>query len=207
MVKVKICGITNLSDALGASRYGADVLGFIFSKKSPRYIKPQSAKKIISKLDPFVLKCGVFANQEKDEVLEIASLLELNILQFHGDESASFCKSFRRKFKIVKVFFPKDRPYHDAIAKYSVDGFLFDVKYQDKIKGQKTLCSDSYKEIAAIIKKNERVIISSGLTEKNINNCKNLNPYAIDVASGIEEFVGKKDHALMRIFIEKAKQL
>jgi len=81
MIKVKICGITNLEDAQMASKSGADAIGFIFSKKSPRYIKKDVAKKIISELDPFLIKVGVFLDQTKEEVLDIAQSLKLDILQ------------------------------------------------------------------------------------------------------------------------------
>ena len=103
MIKVKICGITNLEDALLASSCGTDALGFIFSKKSPRCIKRKEAKRIICQLDPFVVKVGVFLNHQRKEVLDIASYLGLDALQFHGQESPSYCHFFRPKFKVIKA--------------------------------------------------------------------------------------------------------
>ena len=205
MVKVKVCGITNLEDAQAASRFGADVLGFIFTVKSPRYIKPPEAKKIIENLDPFILKCGVFLDQDRDEVLEIAATLNLDILQFHGQESPAYCKSFAPRFKVVKVLFPKDAPFAATINKYKVDAYLFDIKPEEKAGAKKLLPAEAKKEIAALIKAGTRVIISSGLNVDNVGATAKLNPYAIDAASGIEEFVGKKDHVKMAEFIKIAK--
>ena len=101
MIKVKICGITNQDDAQAASRLGADALGFIFAKKSPRYIKPLTAKKIIRSLDPFIVTVGVFVDESKENVLSIASELNLDCLQFHGNESPSYCNFFKKKFKVI----------------------------------------------------------------------------------------------------------
>ncbi len=206
MVKVKICGITNLEDAFLASDLGADALGFIFSKRSPRYLSPQAAKKIIAKLDPFLTKVGVFLNQEQQQVLDIALGLNLNILQFHGSETASFCHSFTKKFKVIKVFFPEDSPYQQKISRFNIDAFMFDVKYEQKLEGTKTLSSKGLAEISQLIKAKKRVIISGGLNTKNISQIKKLNPYAVDVASGVEELVGKKDKRLLKEFITKVKK-
>jgi phosphoribosylanthranilate isomerase len=205
MVKVKICGITNVEDALAAESFGADVLGFVFTVKSPRYIKPVEAKKIIEKLGPFTIKCGVFMDQDRDEVLETASLLGLDVLQFHGEESAAYCKSFPVHFSVVKVLFPADSPFAAAINRCKADAYLFDIKPAEKSGSRKLLPVDTKKEITVLIKNGERVIISSGLTVENVAEAVKLNPYAVDVASSIEQFIGKKDHARMEEFIKIAK--
>jgi len=195
----------NVEDALAAENLGADALGFIFTLKSPRYIKPAEAKKIIDKLGPFTAKCGVFMDQDRDEVLETASLLDLDVLQFHGEESAAYCKSFPVRFNIVKVLFPKDAPFANTISRCRADAYLFDIKQEEKRDAKKVLSSEVKKEIAALVKNNERVIISSGLTVENAADAVKLNPYAVDVASGIEQFIGKKDHAKMEQFIKIVK--
>lgn len=202
-MKVKICGITNLEDALIASSAGADALGFIFSKKSPRYINKRKAGEIIQCLDPFLTKVGVFLDQEKQEVLDIASSLHLDILQFHGKEAPAYCLFFKPRFKIIKVFFPED--YKEKISRYKIDAFMFDVKYEQKQKGKKVLPAKTLKEVAGLIKKGKRVIISGGLNIKNISKFKKLKPYALDVASGVESMVGKKDSQLIETFIKKVK--
>ncbi len=206
MVKVKICGITNLEDALLASSAGADAVGFIFSTKSPRYLNPQAAKKIIDKLDPFLVKAGVFLNQDKEAVCSIAEELSLDVLQFHGEEPPAYCHFFRPKFKVIKVFFPQDRPYADKIRHYRVDAFMFDIKYAQKIAGEKFLPLGALKEIRTLIKAQKRIIISGGLNTKNISRIKKLNPYAVDVSSGVEKLVGRKDEQLLKEFINKVKE-
>jgi len=205
MIKVKICGITNLEDALLASSAGADALGFIFSKKSPRYISKRKAGEIIQRLDPFLAKVGVFIDQGKQEVLDIASSLHLDILQFHGKEVPVYCHFFKPRFKIVKVFFPEDSPYEGKISGYKIDAFMFDMKYEEKTKGRRVLPAKVLKEIAGLIKKDKRVIMSGGLNINNIDNVKKLGPYALDVASGVESMVGKKDSQLIKTFINKVK--
>ena len=205
MIKVKICGITNLEDAQLISCSGGDALGFIFSKKSPRCISEQIAKKIVTQLDPYVTKVGVFLNQDKDKVFKLATSLGLDVLQFHGSEKPEYCKFFKSNFKVIKVFFPQDRPFSKKISRYNVDGYMFDIKYDEKSQGNKTLSLDILKEISTLIKKEKRIIISGGLTFKNLTRVKKINPYAIDVASGVERMVGKKDKGLVEKFIKKVK--
>lgn len=206
MIKVKICGITNLEDALLASKLGADALGFIFVKKSPRCISPDKAGKIVQQLDPFLIKAGVFLDQPKEEVAAIAESLNLDVLQFHGKETPAYCHSFKPRFKVVKVFFPDNRPYAVSISRYRCDAFMFDIKYQEKVKGTKLLSADCLKEIAKLIKNGCRVIISGGLNTANLDRVKPFKPYALDVASGIEKLVGKKDEESMKLFIERANK-
>ncbi|MCF7869719.1 MAG: phosphoribosylanthranilate isomerase [Candidatus Omnitrophica bacterium] len=204
MVRVKICGITNLEDALLAEQLGADALGFIFTKKSPRYIKPALAKKIIAKLGPFVSKAGVFMNQEKEEVLDIASLVGLDLLQFHGKETVSYCNQFMPQFKVVKVCFPNDSV--KTVLRYqNLDALMFDIPYKEKQEQKKTLPKDLMKFVKAQIKKNKKVILSGGLDPTNIKSVAKLHPYGVDAASGIEELVGKKNKKAMQNFIERVK--
>ncbi|MFH1504634.1 MAG: phosphoribosylanthranilate isomerase [Candidatus Omnitrophota bacterium] len=205
MIKVKICGITNLDDALDACGCEADALGFIFTKKSPRYISKQAAKKIIQQLGPFVVKTGVFLDEEKNKVLNIASSLRLDVLQFHGRESSAYCDFFKPKFKIIKVLFERDLPFKKKISLYNPDAFLFDVKYEEKSKGNKTLSLETLKELKGLIKAGKKVIISGGLNIQNIEGIKKLQPYAVDVCSGVEEYAGKKSRKLVDCFIRKVK--
>lgn len=206
MIKLKICGITNLEDAFLCSKKGADALGFILSKKSPRYINKQEAGKIIAKLDPFVVKVGVFLDQEKDKVLDIALRLKLDVLQFHGKESPAYCNFFKKNFKIIKVFFPEDNPIEKKISLYNIDAYMFDIKYEQKIKGIKELSDAFLKNISEIIRSGKRVIISGGLNVNNIGKVKKIKPYAFDIASGVEQLVGKKDANLVDLFIKKVKE-
>ena len=199
MAKVKICGITNIDDALFCSAVGADALGFVFYKRSPRYITPQRAKKIVYRLDPFVAKVGVFVNETKRVVLEIADYVGLNVLQFHGNESPNYCLSFANKFRVIKTFFPPAIP-SGAYEKLST--YLFDIKWEEKLRKKQTLKADFLNKIKKIEGKN--IIVSGGLTSQNVLRIvKGFKPYAVDVSSGVEILPGRKDKTLVRNFVSK----
>jgi len=202
MVKVKICGVTRLEDALFCVESGADALGFIFWRKSPRYINPRKAKKIISKLSPFVTTVGVFVNEPKSKVSAVANYLNLGALQFHGGESYPYCSYFLPRFRVIKTFFPPQFPGVD----YSrLDNYLFDIKWEDKIGKKTVLSSASLKRISKI--KNKAVIISGGLTPQNVSALVNsIKPYAVDVSSGVESSPGEKDKRKVESFIQRAKK-
>ncbi|MCF7916632.1 MAG: phosphoribosylanthranilate isomerase [Candidatus Omnitrophica bacterium] len=208
MVRVKICGITNLEDAKLAERLGADALGFIFTKKSPRYIKEAQVKKIISSLGPFISKVGVFMDQEKSEVLEIAESTGIDTLQFHGKETASYCNFFksRHQFKVIKVCFRNQSIKNTARYK-NLDAIMFDIPYQQKQKEKKTLSDKFLETIKKEIKKGKRIILSGGLDVENVEGIIKLYPYGVDVTSGTEELVGKKNEKLVKKFIEKVKNV
>lgn len=203
MIKIKICGITNIPDALLCSHAGADALGFIFSKKSPRCVGEKDAKKIIAELDPFISKVGVFLDEEKNRVVDIAGALALDTLQFHGSESPAYCAFFREHYNVIKVFFAGNKNLKETVSHYHVDAYSFDIKYEDKLRGLKTLPKDMVRNIVPFIKAGKRIIISGGLTVNNISSALKIKPYAVDVASGLEEFVGKKDALLVHRFINE----
>ena len=119
---------------------------------------------------------------------------------------SAYCKSFKPEFKVIKVFFPEDRPFKPKVSRYDADAFLFDIRYQDKQKEKKTLSRDVLKEVTSLIKQDLRVIISGGLTPDNVSEVKKLKPYAIDVASGVERLPGVKDKRLVSSFIKKVKR-
>ncbi|UCD15729.1 MAG: phosphoribosylanthranilate isomerase [Candidatus Omnitrophota bacterium] len=208
MLKVKICGITNLGDALFCSQEGADALGFIFSRLSPRCINTKTAGRISQQIGPFINKVGVFVNEKKDKVLKLAQAAGLDTLQFHGREEPSYCRTFKARFKVIKVLFPQDRPFKKTIRRYKgVDAFLFDVKYENKLEGKNSLSGSVLSEISSLIKEGCRVIISGGLNPGNLSRVGKIYPYAVDVASGVEKYAGKKDKTAVRAFIRKAKAI
>src|SRR3989338_6754106 len=124
-VKIKICGITNLSDARDAVKSGADALGFVFFAKSPRYISPAKARGIIKRLPRRVNRVGVFVNEKPERVRRIARQSGLETLQFHGEETNSYCQKFPG-YKIIKAFRIKDASSLKGIVGYRVDGYLMD---------------------------------------------------------------------------------
>jgi phosphoribosylanthranilate isomerase len=205
MVKVKICGITDVEDALLASRYGADALGLIFSHKSPRSVTLTQAKKIIKEIDPFVLIVGVFVNEEKETVSDIAGELRLGALQFHGEESPAYCGEFRRSYRVIKTIFPHQEDFIGQCDRYHVDAYLFDMAQEQKKQGFKKIPQDVLKKIESI-GKDKKIIISGGLTADSVRSVLTMkNIYAVDVASGIESVPAKKNEDLMKKFIYNVK--
>lgn len=204
-VKIKICGIKDLEDALVSIEEGADALGFIFYLRSPRFILPKVAKKIVKQIPAFVSRVGVFVDEKPAYVKEVAQFVGLDILQFHGKESASYCQNFQDKFKVIKSFFPRVKDASSLISRFKVDGVLLDIPFEEKKKNPKVhLDSKVIKQISQEIK---YLILSGGLTVTNIGNVvRRFRPYAVDVARGVEKFPGKKDRDLVKKFIKNARR-
>lgn len=204
-VWVKICGITNIGDALKVVALGADALGFIFYEKSPRKITKDKAKEIIDKIQtvkPRVVKVGLFVDELEERVNEITSYCNFDILQFHGDETPNYCKKFPQK--IIKAFKIKDRESLVSIPKYGVDYYLLDA-YSEELPGGtgKTFNWDLAKEAKEFGKP---IILSGGLNPENIIEAlKKVLPFGVDVSSGVELFPGQKDHKKLEEFITKVK--
>lgn len=200
MVKVKICGITNLDDALGAVKFGADALGFVFYKKSPRYIKPDEAKKIIQQLPPFITTVGVFADERKDVIGKTMRLTSIDIAQLHGNEPPEACMLNRMVIKAIRV---KDLSDLELLRYYRVSAFLLDTYTPESLGGTGQIFNW---DIAVDAKQFGRIILAGGLTPGNVQKAvKWVRPYAVDVSSGVEAEKGKKDYRKMRLFIERAK--
>lgn len=200
MTRVKVCGITNVTDALKAVYYGAWAVGFIFTKKSPRYVSPSRARKIIEALPPFVTPVGVFVDQSERAVRDICRFSRLQTVQFHGDETAVYCKRFG-DFKVIKAFRIGEYFSVDQIKKYKVDAWLFDAYAQGVSGGTGKVFNWS-------ILKGQRfekpVILSGGLNAQNIREALSaVQPFAVDVSSGVEKSPGIKDSRLIREFFEK----
>lgn len=201
MVRIKICGITNLDDAILAVDYGADALGFMFYRESKRYISPEEAGKIISKLPPFVVTVGVFVNQELDEIRNAQKQANFDIVQLHGDESPDFCKSFGgRAIKAIRV---RDGQALKEVESYSVQAVLFD-KHSNESYGGTGMSFDW--EILRNFRTSKKVILSGGLSPENVAPAiRVVNPYAVDVSSGVEEYPGKKNPKKLKMFIEAVR--
>lgn len=203
MLKVKICGITNLEDAQAAVGYGCDAIGFLFYKKSPRYIAPEKAKDIIDKLPKSVIKIGVFVNAKAETIKHISRMCGIKMLQFHGNESPEFCAKFKG-YKIIKTCRVKDKLDIKNISKYHPFAFLFDTYIASKMGGTgKTFDWGLIKHMRRI---KHPVFLSGGLTERNVKKAVEIAvPDWVDVCSGIEEKPGKKDANKIKKFIEAAK--
>jgi phosphoribosylanthranilate isomerase len=203
MVKVKVCGITNYQDAAMAVKLGAHALGFIFAQ-SPRWITPEKARDIIHAVPPFVQTVGVFVNERPDTMRQIVRFCGLDLVQLHGDEPPEVCCEFMPH--AIKAFRVRDgsvlqciKPYHRKIK-----AMLFDT-YTGEGRGGTGKTFDW--NLAARGKAlGIPLILSGGLTPSNIEKAISVvNPYAVDVNSGIEERTGKKDHLLMEKLMEKIR--
>lgn len=201
-VKVKICGITNLEDALAAVDYGADALGFVFYKGSPRYISTEAAKEIIRQLPPLITTVGVFVDETPERIEETFRHVPIDIAQLHGHEPPESCLLSRRVIKAIRV---KELSDLEPLKRYRVSAFLLDTYTPESLGGTGQIFNW---DIAVAAKQFGNVILAGGLNPENIERAiRWVRPYAVDVSSGIEEEKGKKDLKKMRLFIERAKAL
>jgi len=203
-VKVKICGITNAPDALAAVEAGADALGFMFYEKSPRHISIPDAAKVIQQLPPFVMKVGVFVDASEDLVMRAIGDCGLSLLQFHGSEAPEYCTQFG--LMSMKAFRIRDAESLKALPDYSSDAFLLDAFVADKLGGT----GEKFNwDLAIGAKKSGKLIfLAGGLTPENVADAvRKVQPFGVDVSSGVEAQPGKKDHGKVRAFIKAAKSV
>lgn len=200
-VKIKICGITNLDDALAAADLGADVLGFNFYEKSPRYISPDEAREIITKLPSEVGRIGVFVNADVQVIKSLDP--DLDFFQLHGDESPEDVSKIGDSKKVIKVlrvgpgFDPSDA------LNYSVGGFLLDTETMDFGGSGRKFDWDvavRFKEVVP------NFYLAGGLGPENVADAiRTVRPFAVDVCSGVESVKGTKDHKKLESFIRNAR--
>ncbi len=201
MTRVKVCGITNSEDALCAVGLGASALGFVFYKKSPRFIRPEDAGEIIRQIPPFVTKVGVFVNAGADYLREAKDVAGFDVYQLHGDETPEFCAAFGENY--IKAIRVKDAGSLDAIDLYDTDSFLFDAYSPDAYGG--TGENFSWDVLSRRNLEHKFVILSGGLNSDNVREAiRAVNPYAVDVSSGVEGSPGIKDHLKLKRFMEAA---
>lgn len=200
VVRVKICGITNTEDALAACEAGADAIGLVFFRESPRYIRPQEARRVVASLPPFIAVTGVFVNEDPEKVKEIAEMIPLDILQFHGEEPPEYCSLFNRR--VIKSFRVREG-FLDDLARYHVSAFLLDT-YRKESRGGTGKTFDWNEAVKA--KGYGRIILAGGLKPENVEEAvRRVKPFGIDVSSGVEILPGKKDRNKVIDFVRKAK--
>jgi phosphoribosylanthranilate isomerase len=200
-IYVKICGITNLGDALDAVKYGADAVGFIFHKESPRYISSGDATTIIRKLPKHITKVGVFVDTSRREIETIARTSGLSAIQLHGDQHPEDCTGY--DVAVIKAFRIGENFDVAQLGLFDVRAILLDTLRPGKPGGT----GETFDwNIAIQAKQYGKLLLSGGLTPKNIEDAiRFVRPYGVDVCSGVEVFPGKKDCAKVREFIIKAK--
>lgn len=207
MTRVKICGITNLEDAILAVDAGCDALGFIFTE-SPRRINVKDASFIIKSIPPFVNCVGVFANQSVSFIEDVLRDCPLDTLQFHGEEETQTLLYFKPYKSIIKTIHVKDEIDNiEEVHKYKEsDAFLLDTYLKGRPGGTgKTFNWDVARKFKDLKK---YIILSGGLNVENVDEAiKYVKPYAVDVCSGVEETPGKKSKKLLKDFILKVKNI
>ncbi len=201
-VKVKICGITTLADGMAATEAGADALGFVFCEQSPRWIAVEAAARITARLPLSVVKVGLFVNAAAALVGRAIEECGLNLLQFHGEETPEYCLQFG--LMSMKAFRIRDASSLSDLTRYKTDAWLLDAFAPDKPGGTGQTFNW---ELAIQAKKWGRpIFLAGGLTAQNVAEAvQRVQPYAVDVSSGVESAPGRKDHAKVQAFIKAAK--
>lgn len=203
-MRVKICGITRLEDALMAIDFGADALGFVFYEKSPRFLHPLMAGELTKCLPPFVNLVGVFVDLPPEEVVKTCRMLGLDTAQLHGREEPGACSTIRSEgLRVVKAFRIKAREDLKGIEEYrgQVDGVLLDTFMSGEYGGTGRSFPWKWAKVEGVA-----LILSGGLNPENVSRAiEVVRPYGVDVSSGVESSPGVKDHSKMRKFIKRAK--
>jgi phosphoribosylanthranilate isomerase len=203
MTRVKICGITNPEDALTAAEAGADALGFVFYKASPRHIFPEEAARIIRLLPPFVQAVGLFVNEEADTVNQITRLCHLGLVQLHGDETPEYCTHIDAR--ILKAFRVSSLTCLDPIVEYRLSGCLLDTFSPAAYGG--TGKRFNWEIAREAVQRGHRIVLAGGLTVDTVTEAiRQVSPWGVDVSSGVESRPGKKDPQSVREFIRNAKE-
>ena len=201
-VRVKICGITSIEDAVAAVNAGADALGFMFYERSPRRISMELAATIKNALPPFVVRVGVFADAT-ETVVRSAALCSLNALQFHGNEPPDFLKRFS-PITTIKAFRIQNAASLAMLPSYNTSAWLLDSYTPAQLGGTGTTFNW---DLAIQARKLGRpIILAGGLTPDNVAEAvRKVRPYAVDVSSGVESAPGRKDPAKIAAFIDAAR--
>ncbi len=199
--RIKICGITNLEDALCAVTAGADAIGFVFYEKSPRYVHPEKVGQIVSELPPFVTTVGLFVNADPEIIKQTMRTAKLNVVQLHGDEAPEDCSL--SPYPVIKAVRVKDADSLVGIDNYNVSALLLDAWNDQQYGGT----GESFDwQLAKKLTGRLPIILAGGLTPDNVAQAiQVVNPYAVDVSSGVEKFPGRKNHNKIREFIKQVK--
>lgn len=200
-MKIKVCGITNIKDAQLCSNLGADAIGFIFYKKSKRYIEPEKAREIIKNLPPFLMKVGVFVNEKPQTINQISKNIKLNLIQLHGEETQNDIDKIN--LPVIKAFRVMKNFNYLKLNEYENCSFLLDSFDRNEYggTGKKFVWEDIPMEIR------EKIILSGGISQTDLEYIFNeVKPYAIDVSSSLEVKPGKKDKTVLEKFFKTYNQ-
>ena len=202
-MRVKVCGITNIEDALAACEAGADALGFVFApeaKARGRYIAPDDARRIIEQLPPFVVTVAVCVNERPDRLFEYLEFVDL--VQLHGEESVEDCRAVSHR--AIKAFRTSADFDVAAMKAYPARAYLLDAFVPGARGGTGETCHWDLARRAVAL--GRPLILAGGLTPENVGEAvRRVRPYAVDVSGGVQRAPGKKDHERIRRFIHNAR--
>lgn len=204
LVRSKICGITRLEDALAAIEAGADAIGFVFYAKSPRAVTAEQARAIIAALPPFVTTVGLFVDMPRAELNALLAQVPLDLLQFHGDETAADCDGYPRPYiKALRVQAGDD--VSAMIARYpAASGILLDTF----VAGVPGGTGEAFDWSLVPRQSPKPIILAGGLTPENVRAAiEQVQPYAVDVSGGVEQSKGIKSAEKVRAFIAQVKSV
>ncbi|MDP6510972.1 MAG: phosphoribosylanthranilate isomerase [Dehalococcoidia bacterium] len=200
-VRVKICGITSLEDALMAAEAGANALGFVFAP-SPRRVTPEQVREMVHHLPPFIIKVGVFVDSPLREVRKTLSFCSLHLAQLHGQEPPDFCQALFPH--AIKSFRVRNAAFLERLPDYKAAAFLLEGHSDTGFGGTGTGFDWG---LALRAKAHGRIILSGGLSPANVADAVGkVGPYAVDTSSGVESAPGRKDPAKVRAFIRAARE-
>ena len=202
VTRVKICGITRGQDAIVAASLGAHAVGLMFYKDSPRFVSVDKARKVIEELPPFVTRVGVFVNPEEQEVNAVLRTMRLDLLQFHGDESPQFCVRFGMPYiKAIRV--TKDMDLLQYASRYrDAEALLLDTHSESSYGGT----GEAFDWNLIPGNMPVPIILSGGLNAENVARAiRQLQPWAVDVSSGVESAKGIKDAAKIAAFMQEVR--
>lgn len=196
--RVKICGITTIEDAQAAAQAGADAIGLVFYAKSPRAVTVAQAAKIVASLPAFVTTVALFVDPSADEVNQLLEQVPIDLLQFHGDESAQFCSSFQRPYIKALRMQPGIDITQQANMHTTAQGILLDAWVPGVPGGTgRTFDWDKIPSLS------QALILAGGLTPDNVRQAiTHVSPWAVDVSGGVEQNKGQKAHSKIRDFMQ-----
>ncbi|MCS7090606.1 MAG: phosphoribosylanthranilate isomerase [Verrucomicrobiota bacterium] len=202
-VKVKICGITSPEDAAAAAAAGADMIGLMFYESSPRYVSMSAAAAISQAVPMHVLRVGVFVNPDESTVWQAITACGLGLLQFHGDEPPAFCRRFG--LMCIKAFRIRDESSLAALTRYDTDAWLLDAWMPGKVGGTGITFNWALARKARSL--GRPIFLAGGLTPENVARAiHEVQPFAVDVSSGVEIAPGRKCPDKMRAFVQAVRE-
>ncbi|TNF97615.1 MAG: phosphoribosylanthranilate isomerase [Gammaproteobacteria bacterium] len=199
-IRIKICGITRLRDALTCAELGIDAIGLVFYERSPRHIEPEAADTIVRRLPPFMSTVGLFMNADRARVEAVMKAVRLDNLQFHGDESPEFCEQFNIPY-IKAIPMGEDSTFSNLVHGYeSASAWLLDSHRRNKAGGS----GETFDWLKVPGDAEKPLILAGGLNADNVQSAiAKVRPYAVDCSSGVEVEPGVKDPEKIRDFMEK----